>query len=168
MSRIFKHGFEFTVDTKTWIETEFYNIGYKTWEEETFKTIDKYAKDTSVFLDIGCWVGPLSIPYSQKFKHVLSIDADRESIKDITSIINTNSIQNITTINKAVSRNTGDFVIFGPNKCMKGDGVLNASTSAIKTEECNQYDYKIETVTLADLVEECKKHSNTVFIKINI
>lgn len=113
-------------------------------------------------------MGPLSIPYSQKFKHVLSIDGDRESVRHMKSIINTNSIENITVVNKAVSKNAGNFVIFGPNKIMKESGVLNTSTSAIKTEICNQQDYKIETTTLGDLVEECKKHSNEIFIKIDI
>lgn len=122
MSRIFKRGFEFVVDTNDWIET-FYKHDYKTWEDETFSIIDTYAKDTWVFLDVGCWVGPLSIPYSQKFKHVLSIDADVESIKYIKSIINKNSIENITVINKAVYRNAGDQVIFGPNRVTKDSGV---------------------------------------------
>ena len=153
---------------QNWIENEFFKEAYSTWEEETFDTIDPFANNNTTFLDIGCWVGPLSIPYSQNFKHVVSLDADKESLKCVKSIIETNSIDNITVIHKALSNKRDEFVIFGPNKQWGEKGVLNTSTSQIKSEETNLFDYKIETIVLDDLINECKKHSENVLIKIDI
>ena len=53
---------------------EWFLTDFKEWEEETFDVLDEYLSNDGVFLDIGAWVGPMTMYAARKCKKCYSIE----------------------------------------------------------------------------------------------
>ncbi len=60
------------------------------WERETFEVIDYFVKDGSRTMDIGCWIGPISLYMAAKGAQVYSIDPDPVAYKIFMENLNLN------------------------------------------------------------------------------
>jgi FkbM family methyltransferase len=126
---------------------------YTSWENSTFNILNKFVSNEKIFIDIGSWIGCLSLPYNTKFKHVIAVEADKLSVIDFQKLIDANSIDNITIIHRAIYSKSDETVTFGSNK-FRTDFGLNESMSQIKETPTNTTDYTITTISLRDLISE--------------
>lgn len=126
---------------------------YTNWENETFSMINRFIDKEKILIDVGSWVGLLSIPYSYKFSNVIAVEADTEAIKSLKDIIEFNKINNISIVEKAVFNESGKKVFFGPSNFMAEFNCLNQSVSHIKYDQIKQNDYTIDTITLREITE---------------
>lgn len=75
---------------------DFWQLFYlKDWEEETFKFIDKYQDKNKTFIDVGAWIGPMSLYASNKYKNVLAFEPDKLAYYNFIQNLSKNSISNI-------------------------------------------------------------------------
>ena len=78
-----------------------YNDGE--WEEHTFIIFDKFKDKTKVMIDMGGWIGITPLYCSQKFKHVVAFECDREAIHRFKENLSVNpSIKNISISDNAI------------------------------------------------------------------
>jgi FkbM family methyltransferase len=81
----------------------FWGEEYEKWEPETFKILDLFLSKEKDFLDIGAWVGPVSLYASFVARNVISVEPDTTAFSLFEQNVELNNIKNITPINKACS-----------------------------------------------------------------
>lgn len=162
-----KNNTQFIVPQSTDISIQnWYKNIYKTWEDDTFDIINKFASKDKIFIDIGSWVGVLSVPYSYQFSKVIAIEADKESVINFKYIVEKNNITNIDIIEKAVFDESDKKVKFGPSNFRLDLPGLNQSTSHINYSSTKPDDYDVDTITLRDITSPFL--SDIGLIKIDI
>jgi FkbM family methyltransferase len=89
------------------IETElnknFWKDHYAHWEESTFKFLETYWNKDKTFIDIGSWIGPISLIASKYSKNCVCFEPDTFAHDEFKSNIELNKITNIYLEKKAVS-----------------------------------------------------------------
>lgn len=148
------------------ISHEWYKNNYLNWESDTFDIINKFTSNDKILIDIGSWIGVLSIPYSFNFSKVIAVEADRDSILDLKKIIEKNNITNIDIIEKAIYSKSNEKVHFGSSNFRADLPGLNQSTSHINYNTIKQDDYLIDTISLLDIVNPVLDAVG--FIKVDI
>lgn len=61
-----------------------------TWEPETFDAIDEFADPDSTFMDVGSWVGPMTLYAMKKFKSVYAYDPDPKAYSQLSANLDAN------------------------------------------------------------------------------
>ena len=130
----------------------FMNVHYvNRWEKDTFDVIDRFIDKNKVLVDIGSWVGPISLYYANKYRYVYSIDADKESIRILRRNVVLNSFHNILVIDKALYTENKS-IYFGPNEFCSVKK-MNESSSQCREYKLYDCDYKTEGITLKELIK---------------
>lgn len=129
------------------------NIGFEIfingiYEKETVDFIIKYMPANKMLLDIGANIGAISIPVCKERKDIYAICVEAapwifEYLKVNTKA---NEIQNFKLINKAISNESGNQVMFYSPRQLFGKGSL----SPVFT----QNGIKVQTISMVDLVKE--------------
>ena len=147
----------------------FWQNNFINWENETFEIFDKFLDKNKIIIDIGAWIGTTSLYFSRKSKHVYCIEADKQSIEDLTENLKNNCTDNYTIINKAIFDINNIFVNFGKNIFMN-NSKLNDSTSQICNININSNEhYKVETITLERIIKDYNINTNEIsLIKVDI
>ena len=101
MKNITKNNTSFFINDRH--ESWWNNVSDNTWEPYTFDIIDKYVTKNSVCIDLGAWIGPVSLYLGQKSKCVYSIEPDVEAIYDLQLNVAANPNCNIYIKNCAIS-----------------------------------------------------------------
>ena len=123
------------------------------WENDTFDIFDKYLKRDKIMIDIGGWIGTTAMYGSRKSKYVYSVEADIQSINDMSINMKINCQNNYTLINKAIYHIDNMQIKFGKNKFLL-NSKTNDSTSQIYDENETSDDmYSIETITLESMIK---------------
>lgn len=164
---IIKEGVEYTFTdltrcdkTKTWLKGYFH-----AWEPFTFQCFKIVSDKNKIAIDIGAWIGLTAIFLSSHFKHVICVEADKESVISLNSNLLSSGCSNYSIINKAVY-NLETSVIFGTNAFMNNSR-LNDSMSQIKSNISNASDYHIDTILLSSILKD-QDISNIGLIKVDI
>lgn len=126
MMKLNINNIEFEVDDST--QPEFWDcLNQAKWEPDTFKIIDSFVFENSIVLDIGCWIGPLSLYMAGKGAEVFSIDPDPIAFKEFIVNLNLNPVlkQNIHPFNIAITQDSRSVKLFARS------GYGNSSTSII-------------------------------------
>lgn len=118
------------------------------WENDTFDVFEKVKDSESIAIDIGAWIGTTSIWLSKNFHHVISIEADRLSLKCLEQNLKASECYNISVCNRPIFDSIKE-IIFGP----RGND-LNESTSYLKEVSDHEKDYVLKSVTLKQLIHE--------------
>lgn len=145
--------------TQTWLVNNF-----SIWEPFTFAVFKKVAAKEKICLDLGAWIGLTGIWLSKHFKHVICVEADKNSVVTLEKNLIASDCANYTIIPHPIS-NKKESIIFGPNSHLPHT-TLNESTSQIKTERTSKDDYTMETQTLQDIVAGYEEELG--FIKCDI
>ncbi|MFP8644891.1 FkbM family methyltransferase [Priestia aryabhattai] len=136
-------------------------IRQNTWEEETFKILDRYLKSENSYIDIGAWIGPTVLYGAHKTKHVYGVEPDSIAFKELVTNVNLNpSISSkVTCINAAITEKSGNTNLYKRGK------FGNSMSSLIPTmsHKCHQ----VRGITIHDLISE-NNIENVNFIKIDI
>lgn len=153
-----------------WVD-EFTALRFKTWEEDTFNIFEMVADKTGVAIDIGAWIGTTAIWLAKNFQHVISVEADKESIVYLNKNLKASGCENITLCDKALTDMNG-VVFFGPRASISDS--LNFSTSYAKAESNSQNDFQIPSIDFAQFVKQYISENNALkggkitFIKCDI
>lgn len=105
---------------------DFWTLFERNWELETFRILDQFLDHNSSFVDVGAWVGPMSIYASFKCRQVYSIEPDFEAFKLLQAHVMENRISNINLLNVAISQD-GNFLRLGHKK----DGYFGDSMTSV-------------------------------------
>ena len=129
---IFRKNGQLMFIKKTTENYAFWVREYTTWEPETFEVFDRFLHKDKVFIDIGGWIGLTCIYASRKSKHVVVVEADPYSVRELVQNCSDNAT-NITVIDKAVAPTLGETVYIGKNK-YDPNSRLNNSMSQVSIE----------------------------------
>lgn len=86
---IIKNDVTFRI-AKNMPNTGWYTDHYKIWEPETFPTIDRYLVADKYFLDVGTWVGPLTLYAGYKCRGCICVEADYKTVTELEAHIAAN------------------------------------------------------------------------------
>ena len=101
--KVKKFETEFKVfESEKWSKN-FWRNRFSTWEDKTFIFIDKFLDKEKTFIDIGSWIGPMSLYASFNSKKCISFEPDKIAHSEFSKNIEINNIQNIVLEKKAVS-----------------------------------------------------------------
>ncbi len=81
----------------------FWENRFEYWEEETFNFIDKHLNKDKTFIDIGSWIGPMSLYSSFNSKNCIAYEPDPIAYEEFNKSIELNGINNIFLEKKGVS-----------------------------------------------------------------
>ena len=121
---------------------------FENWENETFEVFDRMKNKEGIAIDLGAWIGTTSIWLSKHFYHVLSVEADKESLKCLDTNLKASDCLNVTICPKAIAEKC-QKVIFGTLS-----RTLNESMSCIKEISNLESDYFTESISFKQLLSE--------------
>jgi FkbM family methyltransferase len=135
------------------------------WEYETFRTVDNCSDTNNLSLDIGAWIGPITLFMSKKFRKVISVESDKVACNALRQNISDNNLNNVDVIEKCIYNNSATELYFGLNPHhSEGPG---DSCSQSRLNSSYDSDYRVEVITL-DQIVEIYKDEKIVFVKIDI
>ena len=73
---IHKREIAFQIDPEETYSARWYPSKYSDWEEESFDILDAFLAPDQDFLDIGAWIGPLTLYAAHKSRHVHALEPD--------------------------------------------------------------------------------------------
>lgn len=121
------------------------------WEEETFSTLDRFSDRNKALIDIGSWVGPISLYYADKYHLIYSIDADKDSIKVLRQNVALNNFHNVVVVDKALYAEN-KRIYFGPNEYYPAKE-MNISVSQSRESKVYDCDYEVDGITFNELIK---------------
>ena len=159
---------KFAKTGQEWVDG-FTALQFKDWEEDTFDIFEMVGDKNGIAIDIGAWIGTTSIWLSKNFKHVVAIEADKESVTFLNKNLEASGCTNVTVCNKAIS-DTNGVVFFGPRAAISD--TLNFSTSYAKEESNSKNDYAVASITFDQFIKNYVKNNDAdhkiTFIKCDI
>ena len=111
--------------------TDPYHIGFwrdvaaGRWEPELFDALDANLRPDSVFVDIGAWIGPVTIYAAARCARVYSLEPDPEAFQHLLWNLRLNRLANASPFNIALASTNGVRRLASP------DGRLGHSTSTL-------------------------------------
>lgn len=151
---VFKNNVSFKV-IDTFLNRDFWLQHHSSWEQQSHDWLDKHLNPNKVFLDIGSWIGPLTLYAAQKCK-VVAIEPDPIAYDELLKNLMLNNLSNVLPINKAVSFNNESISI--------GCQVLGQSgtSTTFTTNAVN-----VQCLTINQILQEAD-NKNVSCIKIDI
>jgi FkbM family methyltransferase len=127
------------------------------WENNTYKILDKYVTKDSICIDLGSWIGPITLYLANICKYIHAIEPDVVAINYLKKNISVNNFSNIEVYNCAISNYEG-FITLG-NDTSLGNSITR------RNQSLNAFDVNCYTLSTF-----CKnnKIDNVDFIKIDI
>jgi FkbM family methyltransferase len=141
---------------------------FPSWEDDTFEVFDQVKDEEAIAIDLGAWIGTTSIWLSKHFYHVVAVDADQVSLKCLRQNLAVSECSNVSICERPIS-DSSEIVFFGPI-----GSKLNESISCLKKEQDKSLDYKIQSITFTQLIQdfvltnESLKSHKVSFIKCDI
>lgn len=142
------------------------------WEIETFKVLDYVKNKQKNAIDIGAWIGPISIWMSKNFKNILSIEPDVVALKDLQKNLKLSNCDNVWILKNPIF-NEDSEIFFGPNKNEDwlNKAGLGESVSQTKLISGDVNDYKVNAISLSTLEKTINNFfplSEVSFVKVDI
>lgn len=92
MINIIKNNTNFYISEES-IQIKWWFDKYPTWENQTFQIIDDLVDNTKTFIDIGAWIGPISLYIAPKIKRIIAIDCDHIAIESLFKNVHCNDFK---------------------------------------------------------------------------
>lgn len=164
---ILKHGVWYTfVSDGDGCALNFVTNHFATWEPRTFEMFELCADSEKVAIDIGAWIGATGIWLSQRFRHVVLVEADPVSVEAMEANLVASGCRDVSIVRQPIA-GSRQPVYFGPHR--RRGGGLNESTSQAKQFRTSPLDLKMPSVTLADVLNKSSTRPNDVgLIKVDI
>lgn len=125
------------------------------WEQSTLDVLDQFVTPESTFVDIGAWIGPVSLWASHLAKRVISVEPDPVALRYLRKNAKANKAP-IKVIPAAISNHTGYEFITASD-----DGWGSSMTRLTPTGK------QVSCWTLPDLFEK-HKIENVSLVKMDI
>ncbi|MCH2032334.1 MAG: FkbM family methyltransferase [Tenacibaculum sp.] len=152
----------FNIDQSSY--TDFWNnLRTGKWEPNTFDVIDRYVSNDNIAIDLGCWIGPLSLYMAKKGATVYAIDPDPHAYKWFIKNLNLNPElkSKIHPRNVAISQKSGEQILYA----RKGYGY--SSTSLLNRTRDKVNGTKAKTYSLDEFIK-INSITKIDFLKIDI
>lgn len=151
-----KFGVEFDV-VETDLNGHFWRDYYSFWENSTFEYLLNYLNKDKTFIDIGAWIGPISMVAQQYSKNCICFEPDPFAYDEFVENIKLNNFDNIILEKKAVSIH--DTISIGCE-------VLGQSGTR---DSCELNQVVCECITIKEILDKYNlNESNISVIKIDI
>lgn len=134
------------------------------WEPASFDVLDMYIVPGKIFIDIGAWVGALTIYAAKKGAKCYAIEADNKAVMElINSITENDFMEQVNFFPLAISDKSGTTEI----NSMTLDGLGNNESSLIDRGTIGQH-HKVLCMTLPDFINRQNINpANICLIKID-
>lgn len=127
----------------------FQKVEAEKWEKETFDVLDKYIVPGKVFIDIGAWVGVLSIYAALKGAKVYSVEPDPVAFRELFANVEANQLlKQISMQMVAICDHCG----FAQLNSMTATGFGNSESSLVNRGVVEQSE-TVHTYTLASYLQ---------------
>jgi len=142
--------------SESWFER---NLNNGSWEDGTYDVINRFQDKEGVLVDIGAWIGPISLFASELFGRVISFEPDEVAFKLFEENLRVNNFTNISPINKGISAKNG-IIQFG------GNGRLGNSESTMMLDEISVEGeiVEVEVVRLEEAINELSINPSEISI----
>ncbi len=148
----------------------FWKYLYPTWNKNLFNIIETLCKKDKIFIDIGAWIGAVSIYASRFSKKVYSIEPHPEFFKECLKSAKDNSI-NMECIQKTIWKDNCDNGFLTPIKYIMNDqhkyGFYNYQPSLDCSEQIKKENTPITTIH-SFIKNYNINYSEISLIKVNI
>src|SRR4030042_127032 len=143
------------------VETElnksFWKDHYSYWENSTFDFLFKHLNKDKVFIDIGAWIGPISLIACQHSKLCLCFEPDPVAYTELVDNIDLNGFTNIIPDNRAVSVHKTISI---------GSALLGHSETR---DSCAANSISCQCISISEILDKYQlDESNISVIKIDI
>ena len=130
----------------------FWRDAFSWWESSTVDFILSHTSPNKTFIDIGAWIGPISMLACQNSKQCIAFEPDPVAYNELISNIQLNGITNIIAENKAVS--VYDVIQIGNTKL--GDSCTRDS--------CDVNPIMCECMSISDILNKYKLNESTISV----
>jgi len=113
--KINRHGKTFFVSGNL---EYFFFWRYKSWEEDTYRILEKYLDSDHSYIDIGAWIGPTVLYAAQIAKKTYAIEPDPLAFKELEKNVSLNPAlkQKISLHEKCINVSSGKVRYGSPSK----------------------------------------------------
>ncbi|NEX94380.1 FkbM family methyltransferase [Caulobacter sp. 17J65-9] len=126
------------------------------WEDATLRFIDiATARPGSVLVDVGAWIGPISLYAAPRVEKVIALEPDPVAHQELAANIEAN-VKNVEVWNAAVDQAPGVLKLYAP------EGFGGSVTSSIGSGE----PIEVKTVTFDDL--DAAAGASQAILKVDI
>lgn len=143
---------------------EFWNsFEDQSWEPDTMNILDKFLQATDVMVDIGAWIGPISLYSSSKIKKCYSFEPDPIAYGELSQnlALNPQLKEKVSLFNMAITTNGEKVKIF--SRYSYGD----SGTSLLKRVKSKNDYVEVSSITFERFLAD-HKVEKVDFIKMNI
>jgi len=130
------------------------------WEPESFAMLKKFLNKEHSFIDLGAWIGPLTLFGAQLAKKCFAVEPDKIALDELCENINLNNFENIILFKGCISDTCGESTLGNYS-----NEFGNSATSLLFSD--HELTMKSPSLTFDKFIE---KHNinNCNFIKMDI
>ncbi len=151
---IHKMGYDFTV-TDTPAYQTFWNDFQ--WEQFTYECVGSLSDKDKVFIDVGAWIGPISLYAAKLNKTCYAIEPDSIAFGELQTNLQLNDIDNVKLYNMAISNVNGTIRL-------GSEELGNSNTRATSTKNS----FEVESLTMSEFITRNNIDVNSIsMIKID-
>lgn len=143
-------------------EFDFWSAYEAGWENDTHDVLDRWGNPDGIFIDVGAWVGPITLYAAPFFKQVIALEPDPVAWRHLQINTTRNDLVNHVLLNQALGN--GDPVVLG----VKESGELGDSMTSSVYAESGVVTFEAPTTTLWDLHRDFRLEGRDVFLKVDI
>jgi FkbM family methyltransferase len=123
------------------------------WEPYTFEVLDRFVTSETNVIDIGAWIGPVTLYAAHTAKHVYAVEPDPVAFKELSAL---SSVPNVSLFNQAILNRNGKVTLGGES--------LGSSTTRIG---CDTHAFEAPCITIESFVDG-NKIDGPLFIKMDV
>lgn len=131
-----------------------------TWEPETFLTFDHYIDESTVFVDVGAWIGPTALYAAGIASECLAFEPDPVAYAELEANLALNSDRGRMSANRVAIASKSGVLRMGSQH-----GAGDSMSSALFSEGKETWEVRAETLAF---VESLLPRDAPVFLKIDI
>ncbi len=129
------------------------------WEGDTLRFVRRHAGADAVLVDIGAWIGPISLFASRQMGHVLALEPDPVAHSELTYNVAANGLRNIDIWHAGIDAVAGTLDLYAAS------GLGQSVTSALGGQGFEKI--TVRTVPFAEITSALPKAAR-VAVKIDI
>jgi len=115
------------------------------WEPHTFRILDAFLDQSSIYVDLGAWIGPTVIFAAARCQQVYCFEPDPLAYEQLLGNLRLNDIDNVTSFHGAVYTRNGTVQIGNPAGTFGNSetSIISNNSGGISTP-CLTFDHAME------------------------
>lgn len=134
-----------------------------TWEPESFDFLDTFLEDNGLLIDVGCFIGPLTLYAARKGANVVALDPDPLAYEELMKnlALNPGLASKITSANVAISKADGKQTLYARS-------TYGSSSSSLVGRVRDHISDSVVSVTRLDRFFDLNKIDQANILKVDI